>query len=164
LADILKSVMRHPLLRILVALLIGVVTPLCCCQAALLVGSACDGQHLVAAEIDSCCGGCSTETASRPASDRPQDDPNEDQPPSPGECPSCPSCQGTTGGTGAKAESRLPAFEQQWDALATFALAVLWTFPTPDAKVLPISPGWALDPPHLKANREALRWHCALVV
>ena len=49
--------MRHPFLRILVALLIGVITPLCCCRAALLVGSACDGKHLVAAEMDSCCGG-----------------------------------------------------------------------------------------------------------
>ncbi len=156
--------MRHPLLRILVALLIGVVTPLCCCQAALLVDSACDGNHLVAAETDPCCGGCSTETASRQASDPQRDHSNEEQPLSPDECPSCPSCQGTSGGTGVKAESRLPAFEQQWDALATFALAVLWTIPNPDAKVLPLSPGWALGPPYLKANREALRWHCALVV
>jgi hypothetical protein len=158
------SIMRHPLLRILVALLIGVVTPLCCCQAALLVGSACDGKHLVAVEMDSCCGGCSTETASHRASDPQPDDSNEEPPLSPDECPSCPSCQGTSGGTGVKAESRLPAFEQQWDALATFSLAVLWTIPTPDARVVPLSPGWALGPPHLKANRDALRWHCALVV
>jgi hypothetical protein len=170
--------MRHPLLRILVALLIGVVTPLCCCQAAALAGGACAGKHVAAAESDSCCGGRVGETrtdegpAEQPCQDQPRDDsqdqsqdrPDHDQPSPPGKCPSCPSCQGTSAGTGISAEARLPAFEQQWNALATFALAVLWTMEAPEALVAPHPPGWAHYPPHLKANRDAQRWHCALLV
>lgn len=172
------SIMRHPLLRILVALLIGVVTPLCCCQAAALAGGACSGGHVSTAVSDSCCGGCDSgagsdeRPAEQPCSDQSQDDqqdqsqdqPCQDQPSHPGKCPSCPSCQGTSSGTGVNAEARLPAFEQQWNALATFTLTVLWTIDAPETNLASRPPGWAKSPPHLKANRDAQRWHCALLV
>ncbi len=151
--------MRHPLLRILVALLIGVVTPLCCCQAMALAGSLCNGRQAAATELGSCCHECPLD----PASDQRQT-PTDDQPPLPGECPSCPSCQGTSGGTGAKSEASLPAFEQQWHASAMVAIAVVWNFSNPGPEATPSQPRWTADPPHLKANREALRWHCALLV
>lgn len=160
--------MRHPLLRVLLALLIGVVTPLCCCQAAALAGGACSGWNVAVAESDSCGGGCPDGPASDPCPDRSQDQsrdrPDHDQPSPPGKCTSCPSCQGTSAGTVINAAARLPAFEQQWNALATFALAVLWTMEAPEALVAPHPPGWAHYPPHLKANRDAQRWHCALLV
>jgi hypothetical protein len=152
--------MRHPLLRILIALLIGVVTPVCCCQAMALAGSICDGRHSALTKSDSCCHECSGD----PAPDQPQDAPTDDDPGVPGECPSCPSCQGTAGGTGAKAEANLPVFEKFWNALATIAVAVLWNLLPLEAVTAPAPPGWAADPPFLKANREALRWHCALLV
>lgn len=152
--------MRHPLLRILVALFIGVITPLCCCVVQAVAENACGGQHSAAVELASCCNGCSTQ----PGSDQDQDDPTEEPPSSPEKCPSCPSCQGTSGGTGAKAEIRVPAIEQVLDALATIALAAFWNLPPLDAEAAPPLPGWASDPPFLKANREALRWHCALLV
>lgn len=152
--------MRNPLLRILVALLLGVVTPLCCCVIQTSLGNACGNRHAAAVTIDTCCTGCSND----PASDFEQDTPADDQQPSQEDCPSCPSCQGTSGGTGAKAEVTLTALEHQWNALATMALAVLWNLPTTDIEAVASAPGWADDPPHLKANREALRWHCALLV
>jgi hypothetical protein len=152
--------MRHPLLRILVALIIGVVTPVCCCQAMALAGSICDGRHAVVTKADSCCHECPDGRAS----DHRQEAPSDEQPPLPGDCPSCPSCEGTSGGTGAKAEVNLPVFEKVWNALATIAVVVLWSLPPLEAQVAPAPPGWAADPPFLKANREALRWHCALLV
>jgi len=152
--------MRHPLLRILVALLIGVASPLCCCQAMAMAGGVCGERHEVAAKADSCCQGCSGD----PSSDQEQDAPEQEDPHTPGKCPSCPSCQGTSAGTGVKAEARLPAFEPQWDALSTLALAALWELPPTALQFKTVLPGWSHDPPFLRANRDALRWHCALLV
>lgn len=152
--------MRHPLLRILVALLIGVITPLCCCQATAMVGSGCDGPHAVAIEPDSCCNGCDDD----PASQQDRDAPTDNEQPAPGKCPSCPSCDGTSAGTAINVEARLPAFEHDWDVIATLALAVLWDLPSLETRVTASSPGWASDPPFLKSNREAQRWYCSLVV
>lgn len=156
--------MRHPLLRILVAFVIGVWSPLCCCQAMALAGTACDGGHAAVSEPDSCCGGCLIDPTSDHEQQAPTEDQDDDQGSAPGECPSCPSCEGNPSGTGVNAEVKLPAFEQQWDALTTLAVAVLWNLPPLDAQAAPAPPGWANAPPFLKANREALRWHCALQV
>lgn len=152
--------MRHPLLRILVALLIGVVTPVCCCQAMAFAGSLCAGRNASVAKAGSCCHECPGD----PTSDQQQNAPGNDHPGLPGECPSCPSCQGTSGGTGAKVEASLPVFEKVWNALATIAFALLWNLPPLEAQAAIAPPVWAGDPPFLKANREALRWHCALLV
>ncbi|MGD9688403.1 MAG: hypothetical protein AB7K52_04455 [Phycisphaerales bacterium] len=152
--------MRHPVLRILVALFIGVVSPLCCCQVMELTGSACGGTHEVTAKSESCCSGCSSD----PAPIHDQQAPADDDEHSPGKCPSCPSCQGTSVGAGVKFESKTPVLNHQLHALATLALAVVWNPPLPAAQAVPSLPAWAFDPPYLKANREALRWHCALLV
>ncbi|MBL0870618.1 MAG: hypothetical protein IBJ18_08590 [Phycisphaerales bacterium] len=152
--------MRHPLLRILVALLIGVIAPLCCCQVMGLTGSVCGGRHEVATASESCCQGCSGD----PVSSDEQQTPSDGNEHAPRKCPSCPSCQGTAVGTAVKFEARVQVLDQQLHALATIALAVLWELPTLDARAAPSLPGWASDPPFLKANREALRWHCALLV
>ncbi|MBX3392756.1 MAG: hypothetical protein KF787_08920 [Phycisphaeraceae bacterium] len=146
--------MRHPLLRILVALLIGVWSPLCCCQAMALAGNVCEGTHQI--KTDSCC--------------HEESHPGEDETPAnhggslPVDCPSCPSCQGTSGGAGLTAEAKLPTLEQKWNALATIALAVLFDLPQSDEVISLGRPPWWNDPPFVKANREALRWHCALIV
>ena len=152
--------MRHPLLRILVALFIGVIAPLCCCTVQALAGNLCGGTHEVSVQSDSCCHGCSGD----PTSSDEQQTPTDHDEHAPGKCPSCPSCQGTAVGAGVKFEARGLALEQQFHALATLALAVLWELPPLDARAAPSLPGWASAPPFLKANREALRWHCALLV
>lgn len=151
--------MRHPLLRILVALLIGVVTPLCCCQAMALAGSICDGRHAETTSSASCCHECPGD----PGPDQQQDSPTDDDSDTPGDCRSCPSCQGASGGAGAKAEVNLPAIEKVLDTLETIAVAVLWSLPPLESQDASAPPGWAAAPPFLKANREALRWHCALL-
>lgn len=153
--------MRNPLLHILVALLVGVVAPLCCCQAMAVAGVVCEGQHAAAIEAvtieaDSCC----EEHPGDPRSGQETDD----QPPSPEKCLTCPSCQGTSGGTSMKAEVNLLSSEQAWNALATIALAVMWDLPPLEAGAAEAPPGWTDTPPFLRANREALRWHCALLV
>ena len=159
--------MRHPLLRILVALLMGVVTPLCCCQAAAVAGGGCTRTQASAPEADTCGGGCSGETACDRGSGESGDEPDSDRHPVPGSCSSCPSCQGTSGGTGStggSAESRLPVFKQDWNGLETFSLELSWVTGAPESALVPRAPGWVQSPPYLKANRDAQRWYCALIV
>src|SRR5688572_27424246 len=80
--------MRHPLLRILLALVIGVVSPMCCCHAAAVAGAACGPIEAQAAETPahSCCSACrgDAEDEPEPASPTPDDQP----------CPDCNSCDG----------------------------------------------------------------------
>ncbi len=156
--------MRHPLLRILVALLIGVITPLCCCQAAAIAGGACDRSPAATQALDSCCGGCPADPASNRTPDKSEDEPGNDQQPNPSNCKSCPSCQGTSGGTGNIAEARLPVLKLEWNTLATLAIAISWATDAPEPKPARRPPGWADSAPYLKANRDAQRWHCALLV
>ena len=89
--------------------------------------------------------------------------PGDDQSP-PEECPSCPSCQGTAAGTGAKIEARLLALEKQSDVIATLTLGATWNLPFREARTVTYMIGLVADPPFIRANREALRWHCALLV
>lgn len=63
-----------------------------------------------------------------------------------------------------KVEARLPVSEPHWDAFSTLSLAALWELPSTALRVSPALPGWTLAPPFLKANRDAQRWHCALLV
>ena len=158
-ADILIGTMRHPLLRILIALLIGVASPVCCCQVMALAGSACESGH-AAAEADSCCHECPFD----PASDDLEEVRSDAPLPSSSDCPSCPSCRGASVGKAAKSEANFPVFEEFWDTLATLSLAVLWELPALEAKCATVRPGWGDDPAFLKSNREALRWHCTLLV
>lgn len=155
--------MRHPLLRILVALIIGVSLPLCCCQAMMLVGGACDGASDTVELQASCCPSCLDESSGS-RSPTPVHTPSNDENSHPDDCPSCPSCQGLSGGAGLKVEAKLPALEQQWNALATIAIAVFFDLPKPDEAIVPGCPSRWGSPPHVKANRDAQRWHCALTI
>ncbi len=153
------SRMPHSLLRILVALLIGVWSPLCCCQAMMLAGSVCEISHSVAAVSDSCCHNCE---------DRPV---SENEHPSsgldgqhPSDCKSCPSCQGLSSGAGLKIEAGLASVEEQWNAIATIARDVFFHVPRRDDAIVPGRPLWWGSPPYVKANRETLLWHCALTI
>jgi hypothetical protein len=53
--------MRHPILRILAAIIIGLWSPMCCCQAADLLGSPC------VPAPESCCSGCHDSDQPEPA-------------------------------------------------------------------------------------------------
>lgn len=168
----MSCLMRHPMLRILVALLIGVWSPLCCCQASVLAGTACGTMHraepvvqsLAQNAISACCHRCDGTllpeeggSTSDGSGSVPTGDP-------PGSCPSCPTCQGLSNSVGLQIDAKFPSLDQQWNALATLALAVLFRLAEPEDAIIARMPPWWGSPPHIKANREALRWHCALVV
>lgn len=152
--------MRHPSLRILVAVLIGVIAPLCCCQASTFAGVLCDGRQEVTLAASTCCHECSDERDSLPQ----RDSSNNDQQSPPGKCPSCPSCQGVPAGAGVKSEAGRADLDQQLHALATLALAVVLDLPPLNTHVATAMPAWLADPPFVRANRATLRWHCALTV
>jgi len=162
--------MRHPLLRILVALLVGMITPLCCCRATAMLGTECGGwdardarvARIQGIRIDSCC-----DRPGNARSNQTQDAPADDQQPSPEHaptCPACPSCNGTLTGTGINVENRSPVSEHEWDGIVTLALAMALECPPLQTQAVALLSGWVSDPPFLIANREALRWHCALLV
>ena len=123
-----------------------------------MAGDICDSRYSETTGSASCCHQCPGD----PAPDQNQDSPTDNDSDTPGDCRSCASCQGTSGGSGAKAQVNLPAIEKVLNALATNTVAVLWGLPPLEAREAPTPPGWVADPPFLKANREALRWHCAL--
>lgn len=151
--------MRNPLLRILAALVIGVWSPLCCCQVTALIGTACRSIAEAPVAKAGCCSKCHEESKQRDG------DHSNDPKGSPlSECPSCPSCQGTSSGAGLKAESTSPAIERACDTAAVIVAVVLHDQPRMGAMVRPILPSWWGDPPFVRANREALRWQCALIV
>lgn len=173
--------MRHPLLRILVALFVGVWSPLCCCQAALLAGTSCptDGSARTShsndespAERPLCCSkeGCGQQRgveAGRSAD--PESGPFDGHTPTDRpECPSCPACRGDAAGSGLlnaepkperHSESESPGF------VNAVALATGLKFEC----TLGAGGGWGVRLrdgalAHLHTNRDAQRWHCALVI
>ncbi len=150
--------MRQPLLRILVALLLGMWIPLCCCQAMALAGDACGSTPTPQAKADSCCQGCHAAPSDQEST------PDDDKRSLPSDCTSCPSCQGTSAGAGLTVETKLPTLEQNWNAAAAMALVVLTDLPKPDAAISPGLPSRWDDRLFIKANREAQRWFCALIV
>lgn len=151
--------MRHPLLHILLALFIGVWSPLCCCQASALAGTVCGGTHFKAPEQDSCCSNCADESQSSE-----HNAPTNDNRSLPRECPSCPSCQGLASGVMLRAEAKLPTFEQELNFVATIVLSTITSLPRLENSIIPSHALWWASPPHIKANREIQRWHCALTI
>lgn len=151
--------MRHPLLRILVALLIGLWSPLCCCQAMTLAGSTCGDAVPEVASSDSCC-----QDLASSSSDAGDCESGQWDVPAPSDCSSCPSCQGTSGGAGLKVDSRLPSVSHEFNLVATLANTYVLSLPKPDEAVKPSARSWWRTPLHLRANRVSQRWHCALVV
>lgn len=171
----LAMIIGHPLLRILAAFLIGLWSPLCCCQSEVLLGSHCPSQDAAinappsaSPKTKSCCGSgdsCGKQDRSRaPAqSQEPSTDPlspaTEDSPTS---CNSCPSCL-TTAREGFARQS----VETESASWISFSVppATLWEPPSlHQLRHSDCKPSWPVEFHHLRANRSALRWHCALIV
>lgn len=152
--------MHQPILRIIVALLIGVWSPLCCCQAMAFIGGACDGRPSPTASVESCCADCSDVPARSTNENSPLGD-RESHPP---DCPSCPSCQALSGEAVLQVEAKSPTLDNEWTAIATIALLGQIDPPHADEPMDLRHPSWWHGPPFLRANREALRWHCALIL
>jgi len=156
--------MQHLLLRILCALFIGVISPLCCCRAAAVMGIPCPATPRDVVEpARACCGNAACKETSpdrepEPLENRPTpvDDPAES-------CPACPSCDG-----------QLVTIDSALTVKFTPAKPV--PFP---AEVFAADPldqlGWGWRQPRDRATdqcraaamhtgREAHRWHCALLI
>ena len=149
--------MRHPLIRILVALLIGVCTPLCCCQAMALARTACESTLDPQEKSAACCQSCHAQPSSNEESA-----PEDHEGSLPRDCPSCPSCQGASDEAALKVEAKFSTLDQELNAIATIAFLVLSDLPMPDPAMIAGLPSWRGDRLFIKANREALRWFCAL--
>jgi hypothetical protein len=156
--------MLHPALRNLVTLLLAIWSPLCCCQAAGLLGSRCSDlagratvRHHDRVEAHSCCGSkhCAAQTAeSQPSRDH-DDDSDAD----------CVACKGKAAVTGVADPVKLSLAEPLPDALA----ALLLTGRTCIGTALADEPATAdLEsrgrPVAICANRQLLRRECALIV
>lgn len=156
--------MRHPVLRILVAVLTGLLSPLCCCQAALLLGDGCTfaDPQMGTQTVSACC--CEDDNSETEQSGS-RIDGDSESPDLPGDdCKSCPSCQGVAAGTGLAHLSATPNTGLDVDSLATAALAALADELDVARAFLTLSPALRRESPHLRSNRAALRWHCALIV
>lgn len=163
--------MRHPLLRILVALIVGLWSPMCCCQAAMFIGGACPScprPETPAPEPEPeccCCKHAPTPAPGSSCGDSPtQADSSPHQPDSKHPCNSCPACKGsaaTTASASAAISFHLPAL--QFDLFATLLLA---NFDCPvfspqlDRPTAQWSPRGCIP----RESRDVLRRHCALIV
>jgi hypothetical protein len=158
----IEAAVRHPLLRVLLALIFGLWSPMCCCRAMAMAGMPCGGAgETESAAVDGCCDESSDRS---PAGEEPGSCPGDSAPGHDG-CPSCPSCQGAPGvsaGAGIKIDAGLEAAVQEW----TPQPCVVWALLRREAGWLvsagPARPPWRGVMPHVKANRDAQRWHCAL--
>jgi hypothetical protein len=156
--------MRHPTFRILIALLMVACAPLCCCQASSwlgLVRGDSTAQPPIAAQSDAdeapCCKLCIARTPPKPKHH------DNGQTPCESGCKVCPSCQGVAGGSGLAGHVKVPHF----DATEVLPPPCMWVVvcrliePTDMLLIPPQDSGTSV---HLRANRELLRWQCALIV
>jgi len=83
----------------------------------------------------------------------------------PGEsCPSCPSCAGPIGGAGLAEVTRY-ALDEAIGGMSGAIAAVTFWWSEHAGRSDELGLEWPGERPRLKrANREALRWHCALMV
>jgi len=165
--------MQRPLFHILLAFIVGVWSPLCCCQAALLVSdltgmpSRC-GTSGIADAIDSrpaahCCGGCCGERDQQPMPSNDSDTRHEQSPCESTPCHDCPACQGTVGipnGT-VDSSSALKSIAYQFAIPAPTTLSTWSVAPHPFPAVVgkPVDHSGRGD-----GGRAILRLHCALLV
>lgn len=156
----MSTAMRHPLLRALIAVTLGLWSSICCCQARAIIGQACHAGP--PAEAPSCCSGCHDEPESSDEQGGERDEGDgrgERREHSPG----CPSCQYQQ----ASAGSKLDHGPQGWER-AQPALLVLAFMAEPrliDSSIQSLRPrGLSTAAANPRANRVTLRWHCALVV
>lgn len=165
----------HPAFRIFVALFMAIWSPVCCCQAALLIragdnGGLCengDTPTVVQPLQNACCSGCRPDDQPSPCEDSESElteitecfPDNSTQP-----CESCPSCKGALSTSGLTADAAFKLTQPQLDLFATLCLAT-WNSGEVLSIVVPTPFLWASDTSaQARTGRLALRWHCALVV
>ncbi len=161
--------MLESMFKLLLALLVGIVSPLCCCEATALAGTSCAVVGVATSDTRSdeasCCGGC-RDRASDAAALAPHQVASKAaprDPTHPGTCPTCPKCKGVQS-IALDHGPKLPALDNTWTTLATITIAAILDSSHSMNSIGSRPPSWRADPPSVKANRDALRWHCALIV
>lgn len=149
--------MRRPFVRILMAFLIGLWSPMCCCHAAWMTGQPCGAEVTRdadgAARADDCCG--------RPVEPGSESPPESSTP----TCEQCSACQGNSPSFGALQSAQVKIKPVALDALSTFVLGVVLATENNAALASPPGPVEGRVPPATtRAGRTLLRWHCALIV
>lgn len=150
-------------------MLLAVLSPVCCCQAAGIAGLGCEAEKVErgpAARADAsvaagcktgCCGAAQRATTPRAEGSAPSL-------PEPEPCTTCPQCRGfaTSAGSGLAGEVKV-SLPQSLFAVEAFDLpAVVWPWMEPAASPLPMSR--AADRCVTRTGRSVLRWCCALIV
>lgn len=172
--------MRHPLLRILIALLVGMASPLCCCQAALFTGDTCGPSPVVVvftpeaaptpAAPSRCCSSAKCHDEQPPATSPTNSDTDNHNSPAhthnPSQpCDTCPTCYSTIKQASIDnlSSSTLNAFAKQYlcsdAAFPTLVELLRLELHAKQPQAYSQS-----DDAHIRPNRAALRWHCALIV
>ena len=158
----------HSTLRILFVFALATWSLVCCCQASVLLNAACSGQTPRLTDIkqpsatDSCCRGCvqgqAADNLSAPA-------PERDDVPSSESCASCAQCLGLAEACRSTAAPK--TILSIAPPLHTIQLACLSLC----SRVLCVWPHLAFDTQRLytassfmRSNRDAQRWHCALLL
>jgi hypothetical protein len=156
--------MLHPALRNLITLLLAIWSPLCCCQAAGLLGSRCSDltgrsavRHHDRPAVHSCCS--TNRCDARTPGSQPADDQTHDRD------ADCVACKGRSVVTSVADPVKLSLSEPLPDALAAMLLAGRTSVGTEFASAS-VTPDRRSNcrPVAICANRELLRRECALIV
>lgn len=148
--------MHHPLFHILIAMLVGVCSPLCCCQMTAMAGGACGAFESAESVADDC---CRSSESQRPSEDDPSRSGREGS-----GSRDCQSCPGASVDAGLTVDSRLPTLERRWNAIATIEVRVQFQLIEADGKSVLCDAPRRGRPPRVKSNRAVQRWHCALTM
>jgi hypothetical protein len=148
-------------IHLLLVLLIGSSSPICCCRAMALLGGSCGPERseaMVLADAAVACGGGCCRTG--PATADRDDEDGGDRGPVP-DCAECPACHVDVAGPRGELDATSLAAIAAAFALVEQEGRSIDACAAPD-EVDQCAPERS-DPPSLRANRCALRWHCALV-
>lgn len=160
--------MSHPFLRILAAVFLAFVSPLCCCQAMAVVGFGHECADAVTEEVQeqACAGGCCGKVAaSQTVADEPAIvDPRDDRSSRPGDpCPECPVCQTAASNTGSGLVPEVKVADADW--VAVVFVAAIWGDWMPVVRpVGSIPERGERETVCVMSGRNVLRWQCALMV
>ncbi len=149
--------MVHSTIRILAALLLAVWMPLCCCQTAMLFGSACEAEIELEERGDDGNGCCSRSHVEEESCD--------EIPAHPAKPCKCFELGKRAVESERESASKTVRFEQNEVLIPIAVLASMQSEFSVSASLFEsLSTRDFAAPPFIKANRALLRWHCALIV
>lgn len=165
--------MRRTWFHILMAFIVGLWSPLCCCQAGLVIGTltgvpaSCSNtelsEHMVSEDDSQCCGHCGGNRNEPPTPSTDLEGPEKQLPGESTPCNDCPACQGTLGVQQDTTDSS-SVLKSITSEVPIFCYAMLPTWSVAGSS-FPSTPRKSVDHSGRGGGgRAILRLHCALVV